>query len=698
MKNFKSFYCKLIKIVACCIIIIMIPSTILCAQNSVIEQIVEELASKSDNEEDDYSSVVEDLTYYLAFPLNLNTANVEDLEKLIFINEFQIENLTNYIATKGSMKTIFELQLIEGFDMETIQKMLPFVTVVQEQSGEKLKPDRIIKYGNQRLIAETKFLLQEQKGYVPEIDSAGNNSLVNRYQGNNMKYLLRYRFKYKNKVFAGITAEKDPGEELSLNDNRYGFDYYSFHFQIKDLGVIKNLAVGDFQVKFGQGLILWTGFGMGKSSNVLNIRKKGQGLRFYSSTDENNFMRGIGTTLKFGKFDYTIFFSKKKIDANLSSADTIENQEEQISSLQNSGYHRTLSELADRKAIDETIFGTKIGLSLKNFKLGANFVAYQFNLDMLKSDRPYKYYDFAGKQNFNASIDYYYSYKTISLFGETAVGKNGGLAIQNGFICFIVPQLSFSLLHRYYQKEYQAYYSNSFSENTKITNENGLYYGLEFHPVRKLTILAYIDSYQFPWLKFGVDAPSQGNEYFIQANYALSRNVEMYFKWRSESKATNFSSENTSLNLLENEKKESYRYHISYRISDQINLRSRVEITRYSQANNNQYGFMIFQDVNFDLKRIPLSFYFRYAVFDATYDARIYAYENDLLYNFSVPAYSGRGSRFYTMVKYGVSESFELRLRYSQFLYSGQETIGSGLDEIQGNLKSEIKLQVVVRL
>ncbi len=698
MKNTSSLNDSLFKIATCCIILIGISNIKLFAQNPVIEQIVEELASKSDNDDEDYSSVVEDLTYYLSNPLNLNTANVEDLEKLIFLNEFQIENLTNYIATKGSMKTIFELQLIEDFDIGTIQKMLPFVKVIEVQSDDKLRPEKVIKYGNQRLIAETKFLLQDQKGFIPEIDSAGNNSLINRYQGDRMKYLIRYRFSYKNKIFAGITAEKDPGEELSFTNNRYGFDYYSFHFQIKDMGIIKNLAIGDFQVKFGQGLVMWTGFGMGKSSSVLNIRKKGQGLHFYSSTDENNFMRGIGTTLKFGKFDYTIFFSKKKIDANLISADTIDNQEEQISSLQNTGYHRTLAELADRNAIDETIFGSKIGISLKNFKLGANFVAYQFNVDMLKSDKPYKYYDFTGKQNYNTSIDYYYNYKKISLFGETAIGKNGGIATQNGFVCFIVPQLSFSLLHRYYQKEYQAYYSNSFAENTKISNENGLYYGLEFHPVRKLTILAYVDSYQFPWLKYGVDAPSQGNEYFIQANYALSRNVEMYFKWRNESKSTNFSSENASLNLLENEKKESYRFHISYRVSDLINLRSRVEITHYQQTDNNQYGFMIFQDVNFDLTSIPVSFYFRYAVFDATYDARIYAYENDLLYNFSVPAYSGKGSRFYAMFKYGVSESFELRLRFSQFFYSGQETIGTGLDEIQGNLKSEIKLQIVMRL
>ncbi len=680
-----------------CFVLSLQSGHIIMAQNNVIEQIVEDVASKSENEEADYTSLVEDLMYFANNPLNLNLASIEDLEKMQFLNEYQIVNLLNYIAIHGSMNTIYELQLVDGFDNETIKKLLAFVFVEPVNLPENLKTGKIIHYGNHRIIAEIKSIVQDQKGYGIEQDTS-SNQLTNKYLGNKMKYLLRYRFQYKNKIFAGLSAEKDPGEEFSFDNKRYGFDYYSFYFQIKEIGHIKNLALGDFQVKFGQGLILWTGFGMGKSSNVLNIRKKGQGLRFYNSTDENNFMRGIGTTLKFGKFEYTAFFSRKKIDAGLSDTDTIDNEEERISTLQTTGYHRTYSELAGRDRINETIIGSKLGLSLKNLKLGANFVAYQFSLEVPKSDKPYKFYDFSGVQNYNASFDYFYTYKKISLFGEAAVARNGNIAIQNGFVSFIVPTLSFSLIHRYYQQAYFSHYSNSFAENTRISNENGIYYGLEYHPVRKLKITAYADAYQFPWLKYGVDAPSQGNEYFIQANYILNRNVEMYFKWRSESKMSNYSIENEILKEIEFEKKQSYRFHIGYKISETINLRNRIEISHYQQKERKQYGFLILQDINIDLLEIPLSFYSRYAVFDAQYDARIYAYENDLLYNFSVPAYSGKGSRFYAMVKYRLNDYFEFRLRFSQYFYPGQETTGTGLDEIQGNLKSEIKIQFVMRL
>jgi len=667
------------------------------AQNAVIEDIIEELASSSDLEDGDYSTFIEDLSFYLENPLNLNEANIEKLEKLHFLTEFQIENLLNYIAVKEGMTTIYELQLIDGFTMDVIKRMLPFVMVAKIKEREKLRLGNVIKYGRHKLIGETGFLLQEQKAYKPDTTNSENNEPLTKYQGDKMRYKMRYRFHYKDQVFAGLTAEKDAGEAFNLESKPYGFDFYSAHLQLNNLGVVKRLAIGDFQAKFGQGLILWTGFGMGKSSDVLNIRKKGQGIRYYTSTDENNFMRGAGSTLKFGKFEFTTFFSHKQIDANLEQADTLEDTEEQLTAFQNSGYHRTVTELANRKAVNESIIGTKLGFAFKSLKLSANFVGYQYGLDLLPSSKPYKLYDFEGGSNYNASLDYQLFYKKMSFFGETAIGQNGALAVQNGLVASIVPQISFSLLHRYYQKNYQAYYSNSFSENSRINNEQGIYYGLEFHPVRRLKIAAYADFYEFPWLKFGVDAPSNGKEYFIQASYSLGRNVDMYFRWRTETKASNFTSVNEALKLVLDEKKDQYRYHISYKISDFIQLRSRIEISQYQQNNEKEYGFMFFQDANFNLKHFPLSIYIRYAVFDATYNARIYAYENDILYSFAVPSYSGKGSRFYAMVKYAIADFIDLRIRYGHFFYPTEETIGSGLSEIDGNLKSELKLQIVAR-
>ena len=378
-------------------------------------------------------------------------------------------------------------------------------------------------------------------------------------------------------------------------------------------------------------------------------------------------------------------------------SDTIEDIEEQLTTLQNSGYHRTPTELNNRKSLEETIIGGRLSTSVKSLKLAANFVGYKYGHEITPLEKPYKLYDFEGNQNFNASLDYQFFYKKISLFGEAAIDKNGSIAVQNGMITSIVPQLSFSLLHRYYQKDYQAHYSSSFSENTKINNEQGMYYGLEFHPIARIKIAAYTDLYKFPWLKYGVNAPSDGKEYFVQVSYHANRNIDMYFRWRTKSKIGNETIENEPLRLNTIEKKEQYRYHVSYRVTNFVSLRSRVELTHYQKNNKSEYGYALLQDVNFDLQQLPLSFYFRYAVFDAPYNARVYAYENDILYSFSVPAYSGKGSRIYAMVKYAVAGFIDLRLRYSHFFYPSAKTISSGLSEIDGNLKSEVKIQFVAR-
>ena len=73
------------------------------------------------------------------------------------------------------------------------------------------------------------------------------------------------------------------------------------------------------------------------------------------------------------------------------------------------------------------------------------------------------------------------------------------------------------------------------------------------------------------------------------------------------------------------------------------------------------------------------------------------AYESDILYSFSTPAYYNKGSRFYIMFKYDVNRSLDIWLRYSQSFYSNKNSIGTGLEEIKGNTKSELKLQLMVK-
>ena len=658
------------------------------AQNPLVDDLLEQLASKTGRSEADYSSWLEDLYYFAENPLNLNTANSEDFAKLHLINEIQIQSLQNYIKGVRQMQTIYELLLVEGFSDKLIQNILPFVTVKAVKRDEKISIKRILDRGKHKVLAETKFIVQDQKGYLPVNDSALNEKPNSVYQGNRMKYLMRYRFSYKNRVFVGLTAEKDPGEDFSP----YGFDFYSAHIQLNDIGVFKNISIGDYQVKFGQGLIAWSGFGLGKSTEVMNIRKKAQGIRRYTSTNENLFMRGAATTIKLGDFELTSFYSNKNIDANQNLVDTIDSELLEITTIQNTGYHRTLSELANRKAINEQVYGSNLTFKAKRFKLGANLIAYQYSSNFTASAKPYKYFDLIGNKNFNFSLDYQFFYNKFNFFGETAVSENGALATLNGVLLSLVPQISLSVLQRYYQRNFQSLYGSSFSESSKVANESGLYYGLSFHPARNLQISAYADNYNFPWLKYGINAPSHGTDYLVQIDYHAGYDVNMYFRWKNETKMHNGVSAETVIIPLIQQQKQYFRYHISYKLNKNISLRNRVEASIFS-GNEMEHGFMAYQDIIYSFN-FPLSISFRFAIFDASYNARIYAYENDLLYNFSIPAYFGKGTRLYLMLKYKLADFLTARLRYSQFYFTDRDVISSGLNEINGNLSSEIKFQL----
>ncbi len=657
-----------------------------------IDNLIEEIAESSD-EELDYTQLYDDLYYYAQNPLNLNTATREDLEKIQFLNDFQIEDILEYQRTAGEMQSIYELQLLESFSDIDIEYILPFVTVAPKQ--DKAIPDlkEVVNYGRNNLFLRTQFLLQEQKGYTEEVDPD------KRYLGNKFKYYTRYQFNYKQKIKLGFTAEKDPGEAFFNEYEKQGFDYYSAHLEAKNIGIFKTITLGDYQVRFGQGLIAWTGITQGKSSYVMSLRKKYDGLRKYSSTDENKFMRGAGATVKLGDFELTGFASFKYIDGNIDITDTLTDDVQSVTSFQVTGMHRNISELQDKHSVSEFIYGGNVNWRYEKFRLGVSYIQYFFGSDLNKNLKPYNQFDFQGDNGLNASVDYQLSYKNFYFFGEEAISRNGGYALLNSVQMKLAPQFSLAVLQRYYTKDYQAYYAAGFGEQSKTSNEKGLYFGAEMHPVRKLSLSAYFDTYQFPWMKFRTYAPSEGVDFFTQLDYSVSRYVNIYLRYKQESKYQNSSYDYTGVVPVIPTEKKQLRFHINYKLSRNLVLKNRIEFAQYfTSETENENGWMIFQDVNYQFLTLPLKINARIAFFDAPYNARIYAYENDILYGYSIPAYSGQGIRTYLTLKYTVIKDFiDIWLRYANFSYADRDVIGSGYDEIQGSNKSEVKFQVRIK-
>ncbi|MBA3704866.1 MAG: helix-hairpin-helix domain-containing protein [Bacteroidetes bacterium] len=678
---------------------------------SDFQQQLENVAESIENENADYSNLLEDLIYYKEHPINLNHTNKEELEQIKLLNDIQINNLLTHIKKNGKLITIYEIQSIDGFDLQTIQQLLPYIYLADDFSSPHFSVKEMFKNGENTVLFRYGRILENQTGFK-SIDSAALFKSPNsRYIGSPDKLYLRYRFTYGTNVSWGITAEKDQGELFFKNKQKFkynwyekflgnnqktGFDFYSAHFYLHNFKYLKALAIGDYQLSFGQGLTAWSGYSFGKGGDILNVKKSTASIRPYTSVDENKFMRGIATTFAFKQLEASAFISRKHVDANI--IDTSESAE--ITSLQETGYHTTAAEIADKQAILQTIYGGNI--SYKNSKLNIGLTALKYQLDKhFTGDLLYyQKFNFSSNQNFNIGLDYSFIIHNFSFFGEESWSINGGMAYLNGIFISLDPRVSFTVLHRYYLRNFQNDMSNAFSENTTAVNEKGLYTGITIKPSNSTSLTAYYDRFEFPWLQYRINAPAHGNDYITQFNYTQSKKFDIYFKIRQRNKDKNISSSDAAIAFPVPTKQTNYRFNISYTILPSIKLTNRLELINYTfNHNKTQKGYLVYQDVMYKKPGTPLSITFRYALFHTdTYDTRIYSYENDMPGVYSISSYYNRGSRVYVLIDYNLSPSIELWLRYSQTLYDNKNIISEGsLSEIQGNTRSEIKAQIRIK-
>jgi hypothetical protein len=678
--------CKNLKFVIICVF------CIICVQSfsqeytpEIIQNIIEQIAENSEDEID-FSILQDNLELYFRSPLNLNRATREDLEQLYILSDFQIENLLFYLYRFAPMFTIYELRLIEGFDQKTIENLLPFITVEPPKETKKnFNLPNLLKRGKHNIFLQSRYTFENREGYSKEPTDNSNK----RYLGEPFYLMLKYNFRSSKLVF-GFTAEKDEGEPF-LNKRAKGFDFYSAHFQINDVGVFKRIIVGDYRAGFGFGLLVNNNFNNGKSSYVLNVLPSSTGLNRTASANENNFFRGVAATAGLGKFSISGFYSYKNIGGTPSG-------ENSFSAFKTDGLHRIPTEIERRKNIEQQVLGTNISFSHIRYRVGMTFLHTQFNHSYEPNPAPYNLFYFRGKEQTGLSIDYRYSRRRIRFYGETAMNLNAGksIATLNGMIINPISRVSFIVLQRYYSKSYNALFASSFAESSQINNEQGIYIGTEILPWKSWKISAYIDSFSFPWLKFGIDRPSSGNDFLVQLDYIYNENLDMYLRYKHKQKEKNISSIENVTNVVGNNNKTTLKYVLNYRANDFVRFRNTIEWnatkTFGSEKTN---GFMIAQDISFGLNKIPLKIDLRYVIFDAeTYDNRLYAYEKDILHAFSVPMYDSKGNRIYLNMSYAVSDNLSFWFKISHTKYFDKTTVGSNLEVIDGNHKTDMRLML----
>lgn len=657
----------------------------------------------------DYSDLLDEYLFYYTNPLNLNGEDVYKLVELHLITEIQFNNLKSYLNKYKQFYSIYELKNISGFDSQTIINLVPFVTVSSSKEYITLKPKNIFRYGKHQLILRYNQFLEPSSGFLLPADSAIEHP-GSAYLGSPQAFYARYAFNYQNSIRFGFTLDKDAGEVIfksqlpdSVNQligNKVNVlsDFFSAHVYVSDLGILKNAVIGDYHLEFGQGLTMWSGLAFGKSAEAVQIKRFGKGIRPNTSANENRFFRGGAATFGWKGLELTGFYSNNSIDASLKSYKLF--GEEVISSILETGKHRTINELLSKDAIQVSAFGGRLAYKKSFFGFGVTAFQTKLSASIQSSDQLYKKFFFANNQLTNYGADLNLTFRKLNFFGEFSGSSPGGFAGLAGLNAFLTERFVFTILYHNYSKDYYNLYANPFAVTSSLANEKGLYFGFRALLAINLSLTGYADHFEFPWLRYRTDGPSLGKDYLLQLNYSVNSDVEMYFRYRYRLQQENFSDDYDYINSVVNVLRKELRFFLSYKVLESLIFKNRIDYILFQKEfEEKKPGYLIYQDILYRPARFPLEVTFRYALFDTEgYDSRIYVYENDVLYVFSVPSYFDCGQRIYLMLRYKALKNLNIWLRIGRTKFTNRMTVGSGSDEIDGNAKTEIKVQLQLSL
>jgi len=654
--------------------------------NTAVEkwkEYIDELAETTEDDEQ-IELLYTELSYLSEHPLNLNEVTAETLKRLPFLSDNQIDDIVAYRTRYGNMASVYELKNIESLDWETIELLSSFVYADATVRAKRELSLKNLKYGSSEFVLRYDRTFPLKNGYKPLSDSALQQSPNSRYLGHPYYNAIRYSYSFDDRLQAGLVMETDAGEPF-LNSRRKGYDYYSAHIVLRNTGILKTLALGDYKASFGQGLALSQDFSPSMSIIYSQAERRNNGFRRHYSTSETGYFRGAAATVELKSLDISLFASMRKEDGTVADGE--------ISSFKTDGLHRRETEWEKRNTITTHVYGGNIRFESEYFSIGATALTYDFGgLSVNPTPHPYNLFYFRGKRNANGSIDYYYRHRKFRIFGETAISQNGAVATLDAFRWTPTSYLSGLILFRSYARDYQAYYGKAFAQNSTVQNEQGLYMGLQFNPIAHWKLSGYADFYRFPWLKYEVDAPSEGQEYMLQADYTSGGKYAAYLRYRYRAKESNrtIGSENETLPYYQHR----WRWQFVFTPRTELSSKTAIDVSLYDEEQGStSRGYALSQSVSWKGNRLQADIFAAYFNTD-DYDSRISSYEKKLLYVYNSTFLYGKGVRCSAVVRYFILKRLALSAKVGWTHYTDRDTIGSDLEMIEGSNRTDLDLML----
>ena len=588
----------------------------------------------------DYEQLQTDLYTLHESPIDLNNTSDEELTQLYFLSPQQIDAILAY-AYRHPFESLYELRLIPELADYEIRDLLPFVYINRAAlNSETINTDAL---------------------YAKEIFAKAHHELLTRidarnieaYEGTDPIYTqFRYRFDFRRRVTFGVQLRRPAGG--FARDLQYGA-----YLQLNDITPhLHTLVAGNFQASFGQGLVLAPVFHSGKSMYVTSVGQQREGLRYYSSVDGEG-LHGAGATLRWEwnkttRLDVSALYSMRHAN--------------------DSTWHHLLG----------------ANLTLRHKKLQVELTA----IENLWSDSIHPYTNakynrhyFRGHNQAVIGASFRYNHGWFDMFGEVATAQNHQITNDQspitkshwGFGTIIGSRfyptngISLLALYRYYSPYFDNALGYAFSETSRLGDENGGYLGFDITRLRNWRFIGYGDIFYFSGYKYGLGDATRTLGYDAMA--------EIQYSWSKHPSFQGGDGGRLSLRLRARQKGDatySTRAQFDW-AQGSWSLRTTAEAniipSKLSTLNSQlTYGYTIFQDISYSLplrEGRGLGLRLRLQGFDAREWAnRIYTYEHDVLYAYSIPAVYGLGGRAYLCLRWQIIPQLALYFRASETVYA----------------------------
>lgn len=606
--------------------------------SEIIVSIAEDLAAAEADEE--AASAYIDLLYELAEnPVNLNSSDQKEISRLFFLSDFQVKALADYSRSRGRIVSFNELAYIPGFDQATAEMIIPFATI----AGQEATISDSVRLRN-LLITNVSL-----KTGSPDPASLGSA----------FKILTKYKFS-AGSFSGGATFEKDQGEKFFC-PGTLSPDFFSANIAYAGNGIVRRVILGDYSARFGQGTNINTGISTGLSLTSQGYMSATNEIKPYTSTDENVFFRGMATQLSLKNTEVSLFCSRNNIDASIGTANG--NSGDYIENLYKSGSHNTSTLLMKKDAVSESVYGINLSCNFNIIRVGMAWSENRFSLPVRPDySNPEKVYSFSGLTNNIVSVYYNSMIKRILLYGEVSANDFKKYALVQGLSFRPSDRLTVNILCWKYSPGYATFHGKGPGGSSGSYPEESLLGNFTFEAARHLFVRGGFYIRHYPWLKYRCSSPSRGVKRELGFKYMPTEKLVLdgLYSYRY-SMADN--SESGGIPVLKQTIARSLKMVCRYAVSDNLTAGTRIDYRIIGPSGSK--GVQLLQDINFRPASFPVTFWIRYCIFRTDdYDSRIYTWENDLLYTYSIPALSGQGSRFYFMAGWKIKGKAELRFKY----------------------------------